>query len=161
MARDRSAVSLFGPTATPQHELNASLATFLYQLSLRLLQLENEHTAGVYALVRLSIKVRLLRKTFWRFSHSYWAFVRTSRMGTRHLFSPCSKPYSGRSARSLPSCIESTLDRREEGWLGVLVSVYENSRKSWRLSRVRFWIVMTWVALAVHGKKNQIAPIPS
>jgi hypothetical protein len=26
---------------------------------------------------------------------------------------------------------------------------------------VRFWIVMTWVALAVHGKKNQIAPIPS
>ncbi|KAJ2913475.1 hypothetical protein MD484_g6945, partial [Candolleomyces efflorescens] len=56
MARDRSAVSLFGPTATPQHELNASLATFLYQLSLRLLLLESEHTASVYALVRPSIK---------------------------------------------------------------------------------------------------------
>ncbi|TEB37536.1 hypothetical protein FA13DRAFT_1786654 [Coprinellus micaceus] len=56
MVRDRSAVSLLGPIATPQHLLNASLATFLYQSSLRLEQLEKGHTAGVYKLIQPSIQ---------------------------------------------------------------------------------------------------------
>ncbi|KAF5326012.1 hypothetical protein D9611_000129 [Ephemerocybe angulata] len=56
MIRDRSALSLLGPIATPQHLLNASLATFLYQSSLRLSQLEGEHNAGVYKLIKPAIE---------------------------------------------------------------------------------------------------------
>lgn len=56
MVRDRSALSLLGPIASPQHLLNASLATFLFQCSLRLEQLKKEHTAGVHKIIEPAIK---------------------------------------------------------------------------------------------------------
>ncbi|KAG2015937.1 hypothetical protein CC2G_009155 [Coprinopsis cinerea AmutBmut pab1-1] len=54
--KDRPAVSLLGPSATPQHILNAQLATFLYQVAQRLEKLEGEHADGVYKLIQPSIK---------------------------------------------------------------------------------------------------------
>ncbi|KAH6914164.1 Golgi transport complex subunit 5-domain-containing protein [Coprinopsis sp. MPI-PUGE-AT-0042] len=55
--QDRSAVSLLGPTATPQAINNAQLVTFLYQVSERLDNLKGEHTEGVFRLLQTAIKV--------------------------------------------------------------------------------------------------------
>ncbi|KNZ78795.1 Conserved oligomeric Golgi complex subunit 5 [Termitomyces sp. J132] len=45
--RDRSAITLIGPTATPQQAANAQLATCLYQCWLRLDTLRSDHTEAV------------------------------------------------------------------------------------------------------------------
>ncbi|KAG6813690.1 hypothetical protein H0H92_008538 [Tricholoma furcatifolium] len=48
VVRDRSAVALIGPTATPQQASNAQLATCLYQCWLKLDTLRNDHTEAVF-----------------------------------------------------------------------------------------------------------------
>ncbi|KIY65678.1 hypothetical protein CYLTODRAFT_492125 [Cylindrobasidium torrendii FP15055 ss-10] len=52
VTKDRSAVTLVGPTATPQQATNGSLATFLYHLRLRLNALKAEHTDGTFGVIR-------------------------------------------------------------------------------------------------------------
>ncbi|KAG6920111.1 hypothetical protein DXG01_010179 [Tephrocybe rancida] len=48
VVRDRSAVTLMGPTATPQQTSNAQLATCLYQCWLKLDTLKGDHTEAVF-----------------------------------------------------------------------------------------------------------------
>lgn len=54
--RDRSAVSLSGPSATPQQVSNAHLATFLEQTWSRLVKLGNEHLPLTFNLLQPSIQ---------------------------------------------------------------------------------------------------------
>lgn len=55
--RDRSAVALTGPTATPQQATNAQLATCLYQCWLKLNTLRNDHTEVVFDVLKSNIQV--------------------------------------------------------------------------------------------------------
>ncbi|KAF9008002.1 Golgi transport complex subunit 5-domain-containing protein [Cyathus striatus] len=52
--RDRSAVILQGPSATPQQACNAQLASCLYQCSRRLDSLKHEYTDGIFYAIRPS-----------------------------------------------------------------------------------------------------------
>ncbi|KZT08446.1 uncharacterized protein LAESUDRAFT_735990 [Laetiporus sulphureus 93-53] len=52
VARERSATSLLGPSATPQQALNGQLATCLYYCYSRLERLQDEYPDGVFAYVR-------------------------------------------------------------------------------------------------------------
>ncbi|KAG6820510.1 hypothetical protein H0H93_015983 [Arthromyces matolae] len=54
--RDRSAVSLSAPTATPQQVLNTQLITCLYQCWLKLDTLKTDHTEAVFSLLRPAIE---------------------------------------------------------------------------------------------------------
>ncbi|KAF8070306.1 Golgi transport complex subunit 5-domain-containing protein [Lyophyllum atratum] len=56
VVRDRSAVTLMGPTATPQQASNAQLATCLYQCRLRLDKLKDDHTEAVFDALTPSIQ---------------------------------------------------------------------------------------------------------
>ncbi|KAF8054168.1 Golgi transport complex subunit 5-domain-containing protein [Lyophyllum atratum] len=55
VVRDRSAVTLMGPTATPQQASNAQLATCLYQCRSRLDKLKDDHTDAVFDAIKPSI----------------------------------------------------------------------------------------------------------
>jgi hypothetical protein len=55
--RDRSAVSLLGPSATPQQISNAHLASFLEQTWSRLVKLGDEHSPLTFNLLQPSIQV--------------------------------------------------------------------------------------------------------
>jgi len=56
VSRDRSAVTLMGPSATPQQVVNGSLASCLYHCWSRLARLGDEHAESVVAVVDPSIK---------------------------------------------------------------------------------------------------------
>ncbi|KAK0241983.1 Golgi transport complex subunit 5-domain-containing protein [Armillaria nabsnona] len=55
VSRDRSSVTLVGPSATPQQAINASLATFLYHTWLRLSQLGEEQKEVVFNIIKPSV----------------------------------------------------------------------------------------------------------
>ncbi|PBK95675.1 hypothetical protein ARMGADRAFT_1164211 [Armillaria gallica] len=55
VSRDRSSVTLVGPSATPQQAINASLATFLYHAWLRLSQLGEEQKEAVFNIIKPSV----------------------------------------------------------------------------------------------------------
>ncbi|KAL0956119.1 hypothetical protein HGRIS_002286 [Hohenbuehelia grisea] len=55
VVKDRSAVTLIGPTATPQQTSNAQLANCLYHCCARLEQLESDHTESVYGVMKPSV----------------------------------------------------------------------------------------------------------
>jgi conserved oligomeric Golgi complex subunit 5 len=55
--RDRSAVTLIGPTATTQQTMNAQVATCLYHCSARLDQLKDEYSDAVFKILAPSIRV--------------------------------------------------------------------------------------------------------
>ncbi|KAJ8077048.1 hypothetical protein PM082_001471 [Marasmius tenuissimus] len=52
VARDRSAVTLVGPSATPTQVVNSSLATFLYHCHAKVLKLFDEHLEDVSRILR-------------------------------------------------------------------------------------------------------------
>ncbi|RDB25440.1 Conserved oligomeric Golgi complex subunit 5 [Hypsizygus marmoreus] len=54
--RDRSAVTLVGPMATPQQASNAQLATCLYQCWSRLEKLQDDHTETVFGALKPSVQ---------------------------------------------------------------------------------------------------------
>ncbi|KAF8908809.1 Golgi transport complex subunit 5-domain-containing protein [Mucidula mucida] len=56
VSRDRSALTLVGPTATPQQIINGSLATFLYHVWSRLSQLGEEHNEAVYSIIKPNVE---------------------------------------------------------------------------------------------------------
>ncbi|KAF8160965.1 Golgi transport complex subunit 5-domain-containing protein [Crassisporium funariophilum] len=56
VSRERSAVSLSGPSASPQLIHNANLANFLYQAWDRLIKLADEHAATVFNILQPSIQ---------------------------------------------------------------------------------------------------------
>lgn len=56
--RDRSGVTLIGPTATAGQMVNGQVVACLYHCWERLEKLEDEHSEGVYAALKPSIKVR-------------------------------------------------------------------------------------------------------
>ncbi|KAG5637228.1 hypothetical protein H0H81_005350 [Sphagnurus paluster] len=56
VVRDRSAVTLLGPTGTPQQASNAQLATCLYQCWSKLEMLREDHTEAVFDALKPSIK---------------------------------------------------------------------------------------------------------
>ncbi|KAG6891762.1 hypothetical protein C0992_006183 [Termitomyces sp. T32_za158] len=60
--RDRSAVTLIGPTATPQQATNAQLATCLYQCWLKLDTLRSDHTEAVFD--ALTSDIQKVRKAY-------------------------------------------------------------------------------------------------
>jgi hypothetical protein len=55
--KDRSAVVLQGPSATPQQVVNGQLASCLYHCWSRLQSLKDEHTEAVYAVLSASLQV--------------------------------------------------------------------------------------------------------
>lgn len=55
--KDRSAVTMIGPSATAGQMVNGQLATCLYHCWSRLEKLEDDHVEGVYAVVKPSVKV--------------------------------------------------------------------------------------------------------
>ncbi|KAK0437510.1 Golgi transport complex subunit 5-domain-containing protein [Armillaria borealis] len=55
VSRDRSSVTLVGPSATPQQAINSSLATFLYHTWLRLSQLGEEQKEAVFNIIKPSV----------------------------------------------------------------------------------------------------------
>ncbi|KAK0476610.1 Golgi transport complex subunit 5-domain-containing protein [Armillaria novae-zelandiae] len=55
VSRDRSSVTLVGPSATPQQAINGSLATFLYHTWLLLSQLGEEQKETVYNIIKPSV----------------------------------------------------------------------------------------------------------
>ncbi|SJK97285.1 uncharacterized protein ARMOST_00536 [Armillaria ostoyae] len=55
VSRDRSSVTLVGPSATPQQAINGSLATFLYHTWLRLSQLGEEQKEAVFNIIKPSV----------------------------------------------------------------------------------------------------------
>ncbi|PBK73713.1 hypothetical protein ARMSODRAFT_952819 [Armillaria solidipes] len=55
VSRDRSSVTLVGPSATPQQAINGSLATFLYHTWLRLSQLGEEQKEAVFSIIKPSV----------------------------------------------------------------------------------------------------------
>lgn len=57
MVRDRSAVALIGPSATPQQASNGQLATFLYHCWFRLERLNDEHSEAVFGTLEPMLKV--------------------------------------------------------------------------------------------------------
>lgn len=59
--RDRLAVTLIGPSATPGQVINGQVATCLYHCWLLLEKLQNEHVDSVYSVVKPGIKVRVLQ----------------------------------------------------------------------------------------------------
>ncbi|TFK44558.1 Golgi transport complex subunit 5-domain-containing protein [Crucibulum laeve] len=54
--RDRSAVTLQGPSATPQQISNAQLANCLYHCWVRLTKLSDEHAVGVFNIIQSSVQ---------------------------------------------------------------------------------------------------------
>ncbi|THH21356.1 hypothetical protein EW146_g175 [Bondarzewia mesenterica] len=56
VVRDRSALTLLGPMATPSQMSNASLATCLYHCSSRLQKLAEEYSESVYEIIRPPVK---------------------------------------------------------------------------------------------------------
>ncbi|KAF5385847.1 hypothetical protein D9615_002395 [Tricholomella constricta] len=56
VVRDRSAVTLMGPTSTPQQASNAQLATCLYQCWSRLDQLRDDHTETVFEALKPGVQ---------------------------------------------------------------------------------------------------------
>lgn len=58
--RDRSAVTLIGPTATPQQISNGQIATCLYQCWSRLEMLAGEHSDTVYGILKPTIQVLVI-----------------------------------------------------------------------------------------------------
>jgi conserved oligomeric Golgi complex subunit 5 len=57
VVRDRSAMLLTGPVATPQQVQNLSMATFLCHCGTRMRALEEEHSGDVYAILRPAVVV--------------------------------------------------------------------------------------------------------
>lgn len=57
MVRDRSAMSMLGPTASPQLALNAQLVTALHNCLTRLTKLNDEYPASVYDTFEPAIRV--------------------------------------------------------------------------------------------------------
>lgn len=55
--RDRPAVSLVGPTSTPQQLQNAQIVNFSYQCSSRLEPLASEYPEVVKSTIRSSVEV--------------------------------------------------------------------------------------------------------
>ncbi|KAK0504962.1 Golgi transport complex subunit 5-domain-containing protein [Armillaria luteobubalina] len=55
LSRDRSSVTLVGPSATPQQAINSSLATFLYHTWLLLSQLGEEQKEAVFSIIKPSV----------------------------------------------------------------------------------------------------------
>ncbi|KAK0225711.1 Golgi transport complex subunit 5-domain-containing protein [Armillaria fumosa] len=55
VSRDRSSVTLVGPSATPQQAINGSLATFLYHTWLLLSQLGEEQKEAVFSIIKPSV----------------------------------------------------------------------------------------------------------
>ncbi|KAK0455394.1 Golgi transport complex subunit 5-domain-containing protein [Desarmillaria tabescens] len=55
VSRDRSSVTLVGPSATPQQAINGSLATFVYYTWLRLSQLGEEQKEVVFNVIKPSV----------------------------------------------------------------------------------------------------------
>ncbi|KIK67031.1 hypothetical protein GYMLUDRAFT_156005 [Collybiopsis luxurians FD-317 M1] len=55
IAKDRSAISLSGPSATPAQTLNASVATCLYHCHSRLVVLQAEYSEAIFQMIRPSI----------------------------------------------------------------------------------------------------------
>ncbi|EGO25368.1 hypothetical protein SERLADRAFT_448348 [Serpula lacrymans var. lacrymans S7.9] len=56
ISRDRSAVTLVGPTATPQQVVNGQVATCLYHCWSRLEKLEGEHAENTYGIIKKSVE---------------------------------------------------------------------------------------------------------
>jgi len=56
IVRDRSALTLLGPIATPQQGLNGQLASCLYHCWTRLQKLEEEHSEAVFAIISPTIQ---------------------------------------------------------------------------------------------------------
>ncbi|KAF9559858.1 hypothetical protein CPC08DRAFT_665969 [Agrocybe pediades] len=56
VSKDRGAISLMGPSASPQQISNANLANFLYQVWIRLIGLNEEHIPAVYSSLQPSIQ---------------------------------------------------------------------------------------------------------
>jgi len=56
IVRDRSALTLLGPTATPQQGVNGQLATCLYHCWTKLQKLEEEHSDAVFAILSPTIQ---------------------------------------------------------------------------------------------------------
>jgi conserved oligomeric Golgi complex subunit 5 len=59
VVRDRSGVTMIGPSATAGQMVNGQVATCLYHCWSRLEKLEDEHAEIVYAIVKPSIKVHI------------------------------------------------------------------------------------------------------
>ncbi|KAI0940406.1 hypothetical protein AcW1_003608 [Taiwanofungus camphoratus] len=74
VARERSALTLVGPTATPQQVLNGQLATCLYHCRSRLEKLEDEYSDGVLSTVKPSIAN--LQRAFGRIVDPLLAAIR-------------------------------------------------------------------------------------
>jgi hypothetical protein len=55
--KDRSAVTLAGPTATSQQVNNGQLATFLYHCHSRLEKLEEEYPEAVFKVLKPNVQV--------------------------------------------------------------------------------------------------------
>lgn len=57
--RDRSAVTLIGPSPTPGQVVNGQITAFLYHCWSLLEKLENDHADSVFAVVKPGIQVRV------------------------------------------------------------------------------------------------------
>ncbi|KAH8093869.1 Golgi transport complex subunit 5-domain-containing protein [Cristinia sonorae] len=56
VSKERAAVSLIGPTATPQQSLNGQIGTCLYHCRQRLVKLDEEYAADVIAVIKPNIE---------------------------------------------------------------------------------------------------------
>ncbi|CAL1706796.1 unnamed protein product [Somion occarium] len=74
ISKERAAVTLIGPTATPQQMSNGQLGTCLYHCYTRLEKLEEEYTDNIFAVLRPSIE--RLRTAFNRLVDPLLAAIR-------------------------------------------------------------------------------------